>query len=263
MNLRGAWALIKGTWASWLQHRSFFFLLAFGWMIQPLIYLFVWSTAAGESSIGGMTRDQFVVYYLALILVNQLTYSQTNWTVGDVIRGGGMNALLLRPLAPFFDAVATQVSGQVVYMAFLLPVTAILYLVLRPEIQIRVGDAVAFVPALIGAALLRFFWGYWLALLAFWATRADALLALQDALVFLLAGQVAPTVLLPGALRSAANVLPFRYMLGFPVEVLTGRLGAAEVGRGFASQAAWLAVALILYRVLWRSGVRRYSAVGG
>jgi ABC-2 type transport system permease protein len=232
-------------------------------MIPPLIYLFVWSTAANESSIGGMTRDQFIVYYLVLILVNQLTYSQTNWTVGDVIRGGGMNALLLRPLAPFFDAVATQISGQVVYMVFLVPVTGILYGVLHPQVQIEAQNALVFVPALIGAALLRFFWGYWLALLAFWATRADALLALQDALVFLLAGQVAPTVLLPGALRILANVLPFRYMLGFPVELLTGRLGPPEVRCGFAFQAAWLVVALTLYRVLWRRGVRRYSAVGG
>ena len=34
----------------------------------------------------------------------------------------------------------------------------------------------AFLPALVLAWALRFFWGYWLALLAFWATRADALL---------------------------------------------------------------------------------------
>jgi ABC-2 type transport system permease protein len=135
--------------------------------------------------------------------------------------------------------------------------------VLRPQVQVGAQDVLAFVPALMGAALLRFFWGYWLALLAFWATRADALLALQDALVFLLAGQVAPTVLLPGALRALANVLPFRYMLGFPVEVLTGRLSPAEVGRGFALQAAWLVVAVTLYGMLWRRGVRRYSAVGG
>ncbi len=46
MNHRGGWALIKRSWASWLQYRSFFFVLAFGWMIPPLIYLFVWSTAS-------------------------------------------------------------------------------------------------------------------------------------------------------------------------------------------------------------------------
>ena len=47
--------LIKRTWLSWMQYRSFFFLLAFGWMIPPLIYLFVWSTAAGE---GTPRRDE-------------------------------------------------------------------------------------------------------------------------------------------------------------------------------------------------------------
>ena len=96
----------------------------------------------------------------------------------------------------------------------------------------------------------------------FWATRADALLGLQDTLIFLLAGQVAPTALLPGVLRQAATVLPFRYMIGFPVEVLTGQLDAAGLRVGFAFQIGWLAVALALFSVMWRAGVKRYSAVG-
>ncbi|HNT77374.1 MAG TPA: ABC-2 family transporter protein, partial [Anaerolineae bacterium] len=217
INLRGGWALIKKTWLMWVQHRSFFFLLAFGWMIPPLIYLFVWATAAGGASIGGLTRGGFVAYYLVLILVNQLTYSQTNWTVGDTIRYGGMNSLLLRPLSPVFDALSSEVAGKVVYMLFVIPVTAVLALILRPELHLTLTNTLAFIPALALAWALRFFWGYWLALLAFWATRADALLALQDALIFLLAGQVAPTALLPGVLRQASHFLPFRYMVGFPV----------------------------------------------
>ncbi len=263
MNLRGGWALIKGTWLSWLQQRSFFFLLAFGWMIPPLIYLFVWSTAVGTGSISGLTRGEFVAYYLILILVNQLTYSQTNWTVGDVIRYGGMNQLLLRPLSPVFDTLSSEVAGKVVYMIFVIPVTAVLALLLRPELTLTVQNGLAFIPSLVLAWALRFLWGYALALLAFWATRADALLALQDALVFLLAGQAAPTRLLPGALETLSTVLPFRYMVGFPVEVLTGQLDASGLMVGFAFQIGWLTVAVVLFVTLWRTGVRRYSAVGG
>ena len=129
MNTRGGWALIKRTWAMWIQQRSFFFLLAFGWMIPPLVYLFVWSTAAGETTAGGLSRGEFGAYYLVLVLVNQLTYSQTNWTVGDVIRYGGMNMLLLRPLSPVFDALSTEVAGKVVYMIFVIPVTVVLAVV--------------------------------------------------------------------------------------------------------------------------------------
>ena len=263
MNHRGGWALVKSTWSSWMQHRSFFFLLAFGWMIPPLIYLFVWSTAAGRGTIGGLTRGQFVAYYLVLILVNQLTYSQTNWTVGDLIRDGRMNILLLRPMAPLYDALASEVASKVVYMTFMIPVVAVLGVALRPELHVTLWDGLAFVPALTLAWALRFFWGYWVALLAFWATRANALLALQDSLVFLLAGQVAPTVLLPGLMRKAATMLPFRYMISFPVEVLTGQLDKVGLWTGFAFQVGWLGIALAMFITIWRRGVKRYSAVGG
>jgi len=263
MNLRGGLFLVRHTWLSWMQHRSFFFLLAFGWMISPLIYLFMWSTAAGSETVAGLSRGDFVAYYLVLIVVNQLTYAQTNWTVGDMIRDGSMGSLLLYPMSPVFNTLATEIAGKIVYMVFVVPLTGILAVVLRPELHttpVRVG---LFAVSLLLAWLLRFLWGYWLALLAFWMTRSQSLLALQDTLIFLLAGQVAPTILLPGTLRALATVLPFRYMVAFPVEILTGHVAGAEILEGLYVQVGWLAAAFILFRVLWQRGIQRYVSVGG
>jgi ABC-2 type transport system permease protein len=246
-----------------MQYRSFFFVLAFGWMIPPLIYLFVWSSAAGQGSIAGFSRGEFVAYYLVLILVNQLTYPQTNWTVGDAIRTGSFSGALLRPMWPLYGTISTEIAGKVVFMAFVVPTSALLAVLLQPELRAGPADVVLFAIALAFAWLLRFMWGYWLACLAFWATRADALLAAQDALVFLLSGVVAPVPLLPGLMQTASQLLPFRYMVGFPVEVLMGHLSAGDVLAGFMLQTVWLFVALLICRMVWRAGLRHYAAIGG
>jgi ABC-2 type transport system permease protein len=263
LNLQGGWALVESTWSSWMQHRGFFYLVAFSWMIPLLIYLFVWSTAAGEGGVAGFTRGQLVAYYVVLILVNQFTFCTNNWTVGDAIRYGRMNVLLLRPMSPVYDALASEVAVKVVFMTFAIPLAAILALVLRPELHLTLRDGLAFLPALALAWALRFLWGYWLALLSFWTTRADALLSLQESLIFLLGGQVAPVALLPDRMQQVAMIFPFRYMVAFPVEILTGQLSRAERWTGFAFQAGWLFVALALFLVVWRAGLKRYSAVGG
>jgi ABC-2 type transport system permease protein len=263
MNIRGGFALIRHTWLSWMQHRSFFFLLALGWMISPLIYLFMWSTAVGSETIGGLSKGDFIAYYLILIVVNQLTYAQTNWTVGDMIRDGNMSRLLLYPMSPVFNTLATEIAGKVVYMVFVIPLTSLLAFFLKPELSFSLMQAILFIFSLGLAWMLRFFWGYWLALLAFWMTHSQSLLALQDTLIFLLAGQVAPTMLLPDTLQTLAKILPFRYMVAFPVEILTGQVTDSGVLTGFYFQLGWLIVSFTLFRVLWRKGARRYVSVGG
>jgi ABC-2 type transport system permease protein len=198
-----------------------------------------------------------------LIIVNQLTYAQTNWTVGDLIRMGTMNIHLLRPISPIYDALASELAGKVVYLSLILPLTGILGLVLKPELAFRWINFLFFMVALGLAWGLRFLWGYWIALLAFWASRASALLAIQDSFIFLFAGQVAPVVLLPGIMLEVALYLPFRYMIGFPVEILIGSLTETQIKFGFAIQIGWLMITWIIFLVIWRSGVKRFTAVGG
>jgi ABC-2 type transport system permease protein len=81
------------------------------------------------------------------------------------------------------------------------------------------------------------------------------------ALLFL-SGQMAPISLLPHPIQVAASILPFRWMISFPVELLLGRLSPLEAARGFAAQGVWILLSLTALRTIWRLGVRVYSAVG-
>jgi viologen exporter family transport system permease protein len=80
--------------------------------------------------------------------------------------------------------------------------------------------------------------------------------------VLFLSGQVAPLSLFPFPVQVAATLLPFRWVIGFPVELLLGRLTLGEALVGFAAQGVWLVLSLALLKIVWRAGVRQYSAVG-
>ena len=81
-------------------------------------------------------------------------------------------------------------------------------------------------------------------------------------LMLFLAGQIAPLSLFPNWLQIVADILPFRWMLGFPVELVLGRLSPIQAVEGLVAQAVWVIISLALIRLVWRAGVRVYSAVG-
>jgi len=58
-------------------------------------------------------------------------------------------------------------------------------------------------------------------------------------------------------------VLPFRYMLAFPTELLVGMLSRPRALADLAIQWALVAALLVAARVAWRLGVRRFAAYGG
>jgi ABC-2 type transport system permease protein len=110
---------------------------------------------------------------------------------------------------------------------------------------------------------MRFFISFATGLLAFWTTRATAIMELHAGISLFLSGRLAPLALLPPTVARVAGVFWFPYMLAFPVDLLTGAAQGAAVVRGFVGQVVWLAVWIAAYRVLWSRGLRRYGAVGG
>ena len=77
-----------------------------------------------------------------------------------------------------------------------------------------------------------------------------------------LTGYLEGEALLPGPVRVLASVLPFQWMVAFPVELMLGRVSPRDALIGFGMLLGWLLVGVVALRVTWRQGVRQYSAVG-
>ena len=254
----------KTTFATMVQYRASLFIWMIDHALQPLVYLVVWSVVAesGGGSAGDYTAAGFAAYFIVLMLVENTSYTWVMFEYDYRIREGLLSPALLRPVHPIHADIAENLSSKAITLPFMMVVAAVLAAVFRPAMSPQLWVLPAAIPALILAFLLRFFCEWALAQVAFWTTRVSAINQSYFVLMLFLSGQVAPISLFPPVLQVIANILPFHWMLGFPVELLLGRLTPAEALVGIGAQAAWVMIAFLLMRLIWRAGIRRYSAVG-
>ena len=258
-------ALIRNAWLVDLQYRAAIMLWMIWGVTEPAIALGIWWSIAGTGTVGGYARADFARYFFAIMLVNQLTIAWDSWYLDRWIREGELNFRLARPLHPVHEAIADNLA----YKARTASVIGLVWLLLAlvwPTVRLPFapGRWVLAAVAVVLAAAMRFCISFTTGLLAFWTTRATAIMEVHGGVAMFLAGRIAPVSLLPPAVAGAAGVLWFRYMLSFPVDLLTGAAsGAGAVGRGFAGQILWLALWAAACRLAWRKGIVKYGAVGG
>jgi ABC-2 type transport system permease protein len=257
-------AVFKVTVAVQLQYRVVLVIWLLWMVLQPVVSLVVWSSVARSrgGQVGGYGAADFAAYFIVMMLVNHATFTWIMEIFEWRIRVGQFSPMLLRPVHPIHVDIADNITYKALTAVVLVPAAVGLALAFRPALHPAPWSLLALVPALVLAFLLRFVVEWTLALAAFWTTRVAAVNQLYFAVQLFLSGQVAPLSLFPGPVQVLATVLPFRWMVAFPVQLALGQLTPHEALSGYAAQGAWLALGLALLAWTWRRGLRRYAAVG-
>ncbi|MBP1767013.1 MAG: hypothetical protein H6P98_1128 [Candidatus Aminicenantes bacterium] len=254
----------KVTMASFIQYRAALVIWLIGHVLEPLIYLVVWSTVSRSAggSVGGFTAADFAAYFIVLMIVNHMTYTWIMYEYEYRVRQGTFSPDLLRPVHPIHSDIADNLTSKLITLPGMLVIAVSLGFIFRPALHTVLWAIAAFIPVVLLAFAVRFVIEWTLALAAFWTIRTSALNQMYFMAMLFFSGQIAPLELLPHPLRVIAFVLPFRWTIGFPTELLLGRLTPTQTLTGMGMQAAWLAAGLVLMRVVWRAGLKVYSAVG-
>jgi ABC-2 type transport system permease protein len=175
-----------------------------------------------------------------------------------------LSVKLLRPVHPFHQYASGDLGHRLVLLTGLLPALALAVL-LVPGLRYDLGpqDVVLVAGAVVLGYVLSILMASTVALAGFWTTQTTNLWMLWWGVGSFASGWVAPLELMPEWLGRIALVLPFRATLGFPAELMAGRLDGAEVAQGFTVGGAWTAAFAASYVVGWRRGIRRFQAVAG
>jgi ABC-2 type transport system permease protein len=231
--------------------------------IFPLISLVLWRALAESGPIGEYDQDAFDSYFIAAFLVRQLGASWVVWDLDRQIRSGDLSSLLMRPVSPVLHYVMLNAATVPVRVALALPI-ALAVLVATGGMTV-LADPWLWPLVILSIALawlLNFLVQLVVGCLAFWLTKASSLFEIWLGLFIVLSGYTVPTSLFPAGLAEVARVLPFHAVLGFPVELLVGRLGPAEALQGLGLQILWVALVGCIAAFAWRRGLRAYGAFG-
>jgi ABC-2 type transport system permease protein len=231
---------------------------------MPLVMLAIWRAVAADGPVGRFDRRAFTTYYLGILAVRLLTSNWVVWQLSMEIRDGTLSAKLLRPIHPIFALAADHLSAIPMRALVISPAVAILATVGWDRLLQHDGVLVlVFLGSLVGAWLLIFFTMILMGALAFFVESALGIFELWLGVHGILSGYLVPLEALPHWARSAADVLPFRFMLGFPVETLVGLLPRAGALHALGAQWAYVAIFGLFAVGVWRLGVRHFSAYGG
>jgi ABC-2 type transport system permease protein len=256
---RVARALLGSQYALMLEYRAEIALWALSGVL-PLIMLGVWS-GSGAGVAAGLTPQQLSHYFLAAFVVRQFTVVWLIHVFEEDALQGRLSPLLLQPLAPLWRYLAAHFSEQATRVPFVLLMLLVVGLA-APGVLWWPSPAELLLGllAIQAAFLLRFVLQVIVTTLCFWSERAAALDRLLLIPYLFLSGLVAPLDTFPPAVRRLALATPFPWMVDFPARLLAGE--PVNVALGFGAIAAWCLLLWPISRVLWRAGLRRYSAMG-
>lgn len=239
-----------------LQYRVNFFVQ----LMQSLVALSVGLVGLGlvfshTSDLNGWTRPELLavmgVHILTGGFIGALIQPNMQRLLND-IREGTLDFALTRPAdAQVLVSVREFRVWQLVDVAMGLIVLVVAAVQLQR--QIGLGQALAFLVALLlGGAMIYAFW-LMLTSTAFWVIRIDELVNLFEGVYA--AGRW-PVSIYPDWLRTGLTFLvPVAFAVTVPAEALTGRL----TWQTLLGAAALAAALLGLARFIWRRGLRAYG----
>ena len=253
------------NWAEQWQYRANLLMYLAYWVVSPVVYLSVWSAvAAAQGGVKGLSANDFTTYYLTLLVVDVLTSDIVIHILAYKVQDGTLSADLLRPVHPIFTStLMNNLAFKALTFAALIPVWIVLVLLLHPDFSAVTSTSLLLaVPAIVMGFGISFLLGATVTSIAFWTTRVYSFSDLMYMVTLLFSGQFVPLQLMPPAIRQLALLLPFVYTRYFPVEIILNGLPPDAVARGFVLAFVWLVLLLGIFVVVWRAGLKRFSAVG-
>ncbi|OGD67892.1 hypothetical protein A3F08_03230 [Candidatus Berkelbacteria bacterium RIFCSPHIGHO2_12_FULL_36_9] len=261
------WVAFKTNLETHLEYRLNLFLQTIGVLIFFIGLIILWTAIYnGKTTIGDFTLNEMITYlFLSGIIYGYGLYTSAGDEMDFWIKWGTLSPWLTKPFSVpiywfIFDLTRrffNLIAGLIAF--FILFIFISKYLIL--DVSILTVFLVFFTMILGG--ILSYLIFYPISLLAFWIEQTWGIRFVLRTIVNLFTGAIIPLSLLPGLLQKIILVLPFKYIIYFPVQIFLGKIPTSQIVYEIMIELVWILLLLTISIIVYNNGVRRYTAVGG
>ncbi len=251
-----------------LEYRLNFMISLISAAYPIFIQTFLWTAiyaGAQQDNVYGYTYRQMIAYTFLAGLVARSVRTGFEYEIMDDIKNGKYSRFLVQPLGYFGYRLAAFFGGKAPNMAIILVLLVIVLAGLNVfwGVQLEVVRVLAFLVTLLLALSLNFLIFYCISAVAFWVFEIGFLFEGIRIVIILMSGGLFPLEVFGQRFVQVMNLLPFKYTINYPITVLNSRLPADQILPGMLIQVVWIGLMWGLAQVLWKTGGKRYMAVGG
>lgn len=252
----------QNIWA----HRGRPLVYIFTYVFNALLFLaFLQSIFQQTNTINNWTLSSVTSYYFLLIIAAAVLMTHVEVPIfRDDIQKGEFAGRLLKPFSYYWQRFNAELPVRVFQGVIGVVIYFLLAFLYHTFFQFHFSLITAFltIAIIILAYMICFTFKMILGITALWTTEIRGAQELVEILVFLFAGYVVPINLLPGMLEKIAYILPFAYVIYYPIVAIQGKLDIHAFITVIGIQIVWLIILGLLFRVLWKRGLMQYADFG-
>jgi len=263
MNMRKYLTVLRLNFLKQLEFRVNNIVWLLVGILPSLISYAIWRAVYQErSEINGLKQEYLLSYFLLSAIMWYFVGGTVNRVVGDSIKDGRLNSLLIKPMHPMISFIFYEQGWKALSLLVTSPALVILLYISRVSFPVTTFEqGLCLLLATFGGAVIFALWDIIIGMSAFFVVNMSPVNRLNRIGYALLSGQIIPIALFPSWINRLNDLLFFRYTFAFPLQVIF-EFGQIRFFSLFIRQCIWIGILIVLFNFVYKRGIRHYEAVG-
>ena len=215
--------------------------------------------------INGYKITDMITFFVVSSLFRKFILINGGFEISEMIKSGNLSRIIIKPysinLFLYFKCLSNSVFEFFKQSLFLLII--IPFFVSYLTWNLSVQSVILLIIYLIVTTIISHLVWLLLGMMAFWLEQAQAVMWSFAVIINFLSGMFMPLDFFPGWSIKLLELMPFAAFSYIPAKIYMNLLPVAEAVRLLVVYILWILLLMSLIMITWRTGMKKYSAVGG